>query len=146
MSTQFGSSNNFVATSDMLAWILGLFCAMALVARIRQRARLDVPNDRSMHANPTPRGGGLGIFLAFVLSGGVLLVASDDPFRVWVPLLAGAVPIALVGWLDDRKGLSPKLRAPIHLLSCLLAVFLYVRHSGDGFDAGRDMGLLWIGG
>lgn len=65
---------------------------------------LDQPNARSSHVRPTPRGGGL----AFVLP--AVLVAP-------APLLLIPLPLALVGLLDDRRGLPVRVRLPVQLLT-----------------------------
>lgn len=63
---------------------------------------IDVPNDRSSHSLPTPRGGGLGILVSFIVSS----VALRIPLLFWLP----AFVLSLVSFFDDRLGLSPKTR------------------------------------
>lgn len=63
---------------------------------------IDVPNDRSSHSLPTPRGGGVGILLAFVC--GSLLLCS--PLYLWCP----AALLSLASFFDDRLNLSPRTR------------------------------------
>lgn len=85
-------------------------CAAApLVRRLMVHAgRMDVPNHRSSHVTPTPRGGGLA-----ALAGVAAAAISDRPSvnfgaRIAIATLAG------VGYADDHMtasgGLSPKLR------------------------------------
>ncbi|MGB0129380.1 MAG: glycosyl transferase, partial [Rhodocyclaceae bacterium] len=56
------------------AWWLGgvFFCAWLLTGALRryalQRGVVDVPNDRSSHTSPTPRGGGVAIAVPFLAS------------------------------------------------------------------------------
>jgi UDP-N-acetylmuramyl pentapeptide phosphotransferase/UDP-N-acetylglucosamine-1-phosphate transferase len=74
----------------------------ALVPLLRQRGVLDVPNERSSHEQPTPRGGGLGILAGVAVSAGVAGVMG-------LPLpggsfWGGAAIIAAVGLVDDRTG------------------------------------------
>ena len=84
---------------------------LRLVERFaRERAILDIPNVRSSHSTPTPRGGGVAIVLAS-LGGWVAAALTDGTFSV-----AGAAPacaallIAWVGWRDDVKSLSVRVR------------------------------------
>ena len=63
---------------------------------------LDIPNNRSSHNLPTPRGGGIGILLAFTVSCVWLAV----PVGFWVP----ATLMSLVGFFDDKLDLSPRTR------------------------------------
>jgi UDP-N-acetylmuramyl pentapeptide phosphotransferase/UDP-N-acetylglucosamine-1-phosphate transferase len=87
--------------------------AAPLVLRVMlQRGVLDVPNHRSSHVSPVPRGGGVAC-LAGVLAGLALASARHQD----VPWLAvsGAVCLAIVGFADDRGALAaaPRLGAQI---------------------------------
>ncbi|HEX4916931.1 MAG TPA: glycosyltransferase family 4 protein [Limnobacter sp.] len=81
---------------------------------------MDVPNARSSHAVPTPRGGGLGMVAAFlttllfVLLAG--LVPAEHHLFLWALLLAG-VALAIVGFVDDHGGLPVRVRLAVHLAS-----------------------------
>jgi Fuc2NAc and GlcNAc transferase len=73
----------------------------------------DIPNDRSSHTQPTPRGGGLGIIIAFALTS--LIYNYQNPTNItwwWIIL----TPLVIVGIADDRYSLSAKIRYPIQLL------------------------------
>lgn len=63
---------------------------------------LDIPNERSSHHLPIPRGGGIGILIAFVISS----LLTRIPLLIWVP----ATLLALVSFFDDRLGLTAKAR------------------------------------
>lgn len=80
----------------------------AVTAWLRRRAVLDQPNERSSHTVPTPRGGGLGV-MAAVLPLWALLGSGP----AWAALLA--VPLAVVSWLDDTRGLPPAPRFLVQL-------------------------------
>ena len=87
--------------------------AAPLVLRVMlHRGVLDVPNHRSSHVTPVPRGGGVAC-LAGVLAGLALASARHQD----VPWLAvsGAVCLAIVGFADDRGALAaaPRLGAQI---------------------------------
>jgi Fuc2NAc and GlcNAc transferase len=86
------------------------------------RGVLDVPNSRSSHMQPTPRGGGI----SFVITYSVYLVLSclrnTVDRNVAVALVGGGLMTALVGWVDDHRGLSPKLRLAVHLAAAAWAV------------------------
>jgi UDP-N-acetylmuramyl pentapeptide phosphotransferase/UDP-N-acetylglucosamine-1-phosphate transferase len=87
--------------------------AAPLVLRVmRQSGVLDIPNHRSSHVTPVPRGGGVAC-LAGVVAGLALASALHQD----VPWLAvsGAVCLAIVGFADDRGALAaaPRLGAQI---------------------------------
>lgn len=103
------------AAAAVSGWALtGLVRPWAL-----RRGRMDVPNERSSHQVPTPRGGGLAI--AFVLLGGLLAgtLAGWLPLNVGVGLIGGMAMVAVVGWLDDCYSLLARPRLLVHLAAAL---------------------------
>jgi Fuc2NAc and GlcNAc transferase len=88
------------------------------------RCIVDVPNERSLHENPVPRGGGLAV-AATVLSGMVLLAISDNVPVTWtVAVVGGGAPVALVGWLDDRQHVTRRrIRAFVHFAGAAWALW-----------------------
>lgn len=92
--------------------------ALLLTAALRRyavaRSLLDIPNARSSHAVPTPRGGGLAIVVSFLAALPVLGLAGALPWTVlWALLGAGAL-VALVGFLDDHDHLAAGWRLLAH--------------------------------
>ncbi len=100
---------------------MSALCLVILLdSRVRRyaikRALLDIPNHRSSHDNPTPRGGGLAILITYV---GILpFIGYLYPSGWNILLLIGlsAAAIGGLGWVDDRSGLSPGLRLVIQSL------------------------------
>ncbi len=77
---------------------------------------IDWPNQRSSHTQPVVRGGGILIFLPFTVW--LLYLARDEsPYR---SLAAGFLLLSLLGFLDDKINLSPKIRFPVQLLGTAL--------------------------
>lgn len=64
---------------------------------------VDIPNRRSSHSSPTPRGGGIGLLLTFFMAS---VVFANAPVSLWLP----ATCLALVSLFDDRLDLSPTTR------------------------------------
>lgn len=88
---------------------------------------LDRPNERSSHAAPTPRGGGLGL-LAALLPAWValpyLLPAADGPpATAWLIPLA-ALLLAGVSWLDDLATIGPLPRLGAQFAAALAGAVL----------------------
>jgi UDP-GlcNAc:undecaprenyl-phosphate/decaprenyl-phosphate GlcNAc-1-phosphate transferase len=71
---------------------------------------------QKFHDAPTPRVGGLGIFLA------CFLFIAD--FKIGLPLLICGIPAFLSGFFEDLFGnMSPKKRLLIMAVSALIAIF-----------------------
>lgn len=84
------------------------FLLVPLTKRLAIRVgAIDYPNERSLHVAPTPKLGGLGILAGAVVAGLIWLPTEGESEAI----LAGAVVIAGVGFLDDVFDLSaaPKL-------------------------------------
>ena len=73
---------------------------------LRRTGRLDVPNDRSSHVVPTPRGGGLALLAGVAAAALAALVVGPAWSTVAWAAVAGCVALALVGFADDLFGLA----------------------------------------
>lgn len=99
---------------------------------LRQRFRqslLDIPNERSSHTQPTPRGGGLGFIFAFAITSAIAIgnnyfhLFADLPLNlnlavVWLIL----IPLAIVGIMDDRSNVPASIRYLVQLAAAGVAV------------------------
>src|SRR5919107_71858 len=134
-----------VAVSGVVAGGVGFLVAGAFVPLLVRfavgRNLLDVPNLRSSHEVPTPRLGGVAIFLG-TLAGAALL----RPDGLW-PLLAASALIWAVGLADDLSNLHFGVKAILQVLGALVfavGVFWIVALSNafnfmdgiDGFTGG----------
>ena len=112
-------ANLGVICSALLAFGL---CALALRALLKTgiawRLATDIPNDRSLHAIPTPRVGGWGIVPVVAV-----LTALIAP-SLWVITLAFAL-LAGLSQIDDRRGLPIWARFGAHVLAVAVLVVLY---------------------
>ncbi len=117
--------------SVFVLMVLGLSFVLTFYFRnfALQKSIVDIPNERSSHQIPTPRGGGLvfvGIFY-FVLS--VLWVIQQVTTPIALAFLGG-IPVALIGYLDDIKGVKIYWRFMVQLLSATWSIaMLGVLHS-----------------
>lgn len=84
--------------------VLAVCTVMPIVLRILQTANsLDVPNWRSAHSVPIPRGGGLALIAGMVLATLVALPLADTKL---ILLLIPCLLFALLGGFEDFRGLS----------------------------------------
>jgi len=97
---------------------VGSWAGVALVRRYAARRLLDLPNDRSSHSLPTPRGGGLALTVAHLFGVVVSSVLQLVPVDLAVALVGGGGLVAVVGFVDDHAHVV----APVRLL-CHFAAF-----------------------
>jgi Fuc2NAc and GlcNAc transferase len=104
---------------------LALAASMVLTLAVRRfalsRGLLDVPNERSSHLVPTPRGGGVAIALT-ALAGFALLTALHELDFALFAALAGGLGVAAIGFFDDRRALPAGGRLAAHLAAALWAL------------------------
>lgn len=85
-----------------------------------RRQILDIPNERSSHKKPVPRGGGLPLVAVCLSIYTIYTVYTTENFQPGY--LAGALLIALISWLDDLFSVSYGWRFSAHAAAALLAV------------------------
>ncbi|MFD0050268.1 glycosyltransferase family 4 protein [Actinomycetes bacterium NPDC127524] len=81
----------------------------------------DKPNERKVHQKIMPRMGGLAIFLSFAIS--FLIFRPDVPNENYLPILAGACLIVLIGIFDDIYELSAKMKLAGQVGAALIIIF-----------------------
>ncbi len=122
-----------MAVACGLSWLLTDLVRKKLLAK----AVMDVPNERSMHKTPVPRGGGLAV-VQIILVGmalSYLFVPSNS-----LPLLTSVFLLLFVSWLDDKKGLGVGPRLGAHLLAALIGSYAL----GDEAHAFGDFLPFWL--
>jgi Fuc2NAc and GlcNAc transferase len=116
---------------------------------------LDIPNERSAHSEPMPRGGGVSIAVS-VLAGVLFLGVRGliEP-RVAIAMTGSGFVVALVGFLDDHRAIEVHWRLLAHTLAAIWAVGWLggvpaVEIAGRTFDAGlmvdglAVIGVVWL--
>jgi Fuc2NAc and GlcNAc transferase len=81
---------------------------------------IDVPNERSSHSTPTPRGG--GIVIVGVVSAGLLSTALMEGSYGGVALVAAAILVAAVSWYDDLHTIGTLPRFAVHAGAIAIAI------------------------
>lgn len=125
-----------VVVSFLTTWLLRRYAL--------SRSIIDIPNARSSHTVPTPRGGGVAIVLSF-LSALPVLAASGflTGETLWAMLGAGA-GIAVLGFLDDHGHIAARWRLLGHFAASVWALYWL-----GGLPAislfGLDLNLAWLG-
>jgi Fuc2NAc and GlcNAc transferase len=106
------------------AFVLSLLLTGLLRSYALKMRLLDIPNRRSSHTVPTPRGGGLAVVLVFVAGAAALAWHQDIPPSHLFPLLLPTLLVAAIGWLDDHYSIPATVRLLVHLLAAGLALVL----------------------
>ena len=84
--------------SFSIAWLWRLWAL--------RRGVLDVPGQRSSHVTPTPRGGGVGLWLSMLAA----LLVAQPLGQANAGVVVGLALAGLIGFIDDLRPLSPALK------------------------------------
>ncbi len=103
--------------SIVLSILISAFCSAVISKYSFIIATVDVPNERSSHSLPTPRGGGLGIWIALVIVG--IFVTGDIYFSA-ILSIAG-----LLGLLEDRYTFPSKFRLLSQFVISAFIIYLF---------------------
>lgn len=110
-------------------WILiaALFLSFLLTWVLRRyalaKAIIDIPNERSSHSIPTPRGGGVAIVISFLGLLTVIGFAGLADRNLTFALLGAGISVALLGFLDDHGHVAAGWRLLGHLASSAWVLF-----------------------
>lgn len=106
----------------VVVFLAGL-CGTDLLRRYAlRRSVLDIPNDRSSHTVPTPRGGGVAIVLAFLAGMLMLRGLHRISWSLAVALLGAGAIVAVVGFIDDHRHIAARWRLLAHFTAAAWAL------------------------
>lgn len=132
----FGFQGQLLLISAMSFVVTGIFRSYAL-SRL-----MDVPNARSSHFRPTPRGGGFGVMVA--LTAGLFFIYAEGHLPDSLAFaLVGLLPLSSVGFLDDHYDVPAKWRFVVQIL--VSGTSLWVLGGSRVLvigDVGVDLGVL----
>lgn len=113
----------------ILLFLLTFISSCLLTYLIRwyalHQSLLDIPNHRSSHAVPTPRGGGLSVVLVFLLSLFILNYFSwlNINTITFSGIITSSLFIAGIGFWDDHQHIPARWRIIVHLSASLFALW-----------------------
>ena len=114
---------NSIEIGVSLVIILALIGSVILTGLVRRLTIIDIPNERSSHSQPTPRGGGISL-VAMTIIGlvGSQMIWQLTSWRGLMFYVVAAILIAAVSWLDDLQSLSAKVRFLAHFIAAGLVI------------------------
>ena len=90
-----------------------------------KRNKFDIPNERSSHQNPTPRGGGVAVVAAFVFGLLALLIRGDIASKSFYAIVLPGSLVAIIGYLDDvGRVTAARLRLIGHFVAAIIALYI----------------------
>ena len=98
----------------IISFILGAAGALGVSRFGPSFGLLDAPSDRSSHAVPTTKGGGIGILFSFLF---ISITTGRSPL-FWIPILL----LALLSMYGDRKELSASIRLICQITATTIVV------------------------
>jgi UDP-GlcNAc:undecaprenyl-phosphate GlcNAc-1-phosphate transferase len=147
-------------TGSLLPYVLLALAAAGLATAITWTMAhwailVDVPNQRSSHKEPTPRGGGLGILVAFAAGLLALHGLSDAPMLdpAVAGFAAGGLVMGVAGLADDIKPMSFAVKLVAQVVASVIAMtaglvieIVYVPGLGpvELGAAGYALTMLWM--
>jgi len=112
-----------VIIDSLVLFVASAFITRQLVRNSHRFSKMDIPNERSSHITPTPRGGGIA-FVATSLIGFLLLLLNNalNGTELLALCCAGSI-VAIAGHLDDRQKISgATVRLFLHAISAIILV------------------------
>ncbi|RII75947.1 MraY family glycosyltransferase [Pseudomonas monteilii] len=101
------------------------FLLTALVRKVSlAKSVMDIPNARSSHSIPTPRGGGVAIVTAFLAAVISVYALSGLDSNVLAGLVGAGAGVALVGFFDDLGHIAARWRLLAHFAASAWLVWM----------------------
>jgi Fuc2NAc and GlcNAc transferase len=128
----------------LFAFLASVLFTGLVRAYLLRRKVLDIPNGRSSHSAPTPRGGGLSIVVVFL--GVVLWFACRGAISAhlgWA-LIGGGLAVAGVSFLDDHFPVPVRIRLLVHFTAAGWALW-WLGGMGPLHLGWTIWGLGWVG-
>jgi UDP-GlcNAc:undecaprenyl-phosphate GlcNAc-1-phosphate transferase len=113
-----------VSSSLVAAVAVAFLVSIAATWTVRWAAQrfdwLDHPNRRKLHTNPIPLMGGVAMYAAFIAA--IPVAQSRTVFEEGLVVLAGATLLLITGVIDDRRGMSPRMKLLVQIAAAAILV------------------------
>lgn len=128
------------------AFILSLLLTPIVRNVNRRLGMVDTPGGRRINKKPIPRGGGVAVIASFLIAATAFVLISGRslspaiPNAVFFRMVALAVGLGLLGFVDDRFGMKPTVKLAGQIAVAVLAFFW----CHVGFHSFFDVIPLWL--
>lgn len=99
---------------------------------------IDMPNERSMHKQPMPRGAGICFYIGFTATLAVLFFMGELSLSFTYPIFLGGSVVMLLGYWDDLQSLPALVRLFVQMLASIFIVALLT----NGFSQDVEISFL----
>jgi len=103
-----------------------------------KRSILDIPNERSSHLTPKPRGGGIAIIVTFYLFMFFLYLTGYIDKKLFLALIPG-LGLSAISFVDDFRHISPSIRLAVQFICSGSALYFI-----GGFDGLFFENVRWL--
>lgn len=130
--------------TGVTAFVLSAFLMPLAIRILLRRGVVDAPQPGKIHERPTPRGGGVAMFIAFAIAV-ILPNYRDNPMK---GVLIGGFLCLLVGLADDLRGGVPAVikLATLSIATLIMAWFGVSLQLFESSYLNLALTLLWIVG
>lgn len=101
-------------------FLISLVCIVIFIKFAKRAGLMDIPNERSVHIIPVPRGAGIAFILAVFIG---LFLFDFEYLRTYYYVFLAIFIVFLAGLWDDIKNISPKIKFIFIFISTLLLYF-----------------------
>lgn len=111
------------------SWLIltGAAVSFALTYYLRRyalhKSLLDIPNARSSHSTPTPRGGGVAIVVSQLLAMTLMVWTGTLDTSVFLAMTGAGLLIAVIGFIDDHNHIAARWRLLGHFAAAAWGLF-----------------------
>ena len=113
----------------IIPFILYFFCFSALkkiIPFLQKNSLVDHPSSRGNHKKSMPKGGGIILIPAIVISISLYFLVENTINTKWIVFLLSIFFLFLISLIDDIKSLPAMLRLAVQFLCVIISVF-YMR-------------------
>ncbi len=117
------NTTNLILIPFIISFLLTVAATPLSLIFIKKYKLIDDPKKRKhpaiIHKKPTPRGGGIPLFIGTIVTGLFFLPITKVTIGIFIASFLSLV----IGILDDKYDISPYLRFIVNIISAMIVVF-----------------------